>query len=85
MAESDNNRGSTSNIEHLSLIQLSAIEVVELGQIKVMAIKGRSIFDAGKECIALAKFLKVAVKLYFNNKQIDIYVDTTLEQIIAKI
>lgn len=66
-------------------VELNSIEVVDQGQISVMAKKGSSIFTVGKECIALANYLKLAVKLYFNDKQIDIYTNTTLSDIIAKL
>ncbi len=68
-----------------NLGNLNAIEVCELGQIKVMAKKGHNIFMAGRESIQLANLLKVAVQLYFNDLVIDVYVDTTIESIIKKI
>ena len=64
--------------------KLKAVEVCEIGQIKVNGIIGQNLIDASKECIYLANLLKVAVKLYWNGKYIDIYIGTTIEQIIEK-
>ncbi len=49
-----------------------------------MAIKGKNISDTGRECIQLANLLKVAVRLYFNSKQILIFTNTDIGEIIAK-
>ena len=64
---------------------LKTIEVVDIGQIPVMAKQGRSIFVVGKECIELANLLQLSVKLYFNNKEIDIFTNTKLEDITRKL
>lgn len=64
---------------------LKAVEVCEIGQIMVNGVDGQNIFDAAKECIYLSNLLKVAVKLYWNGKYIDVYRSTTLEEIIKKI
>ena len=77
----NNNRGDAYDGR---IKELRSVEVVDQSQISVMAKQGANIFDVGRECIVLANLLKVAVKLYFNDKQIDIYVDTTIEQIINK-
>lgn len=63
---------------------LKAVEVCEIGQIQVNGVVGKNIIDAGKECIYLANLLKVAVKLYWNGKYIDVYRSTTLKEIIEK-
>lgn len=65
--------------------QLKAVEVCEIGQIKVNGIKGKNIFDAAKECINLANLLKVAVELYWNGWRIDIYTTTTVEDVVKKV
>ena len=64
--------------------KLKAVEVCEIGQIKVNGIVGQNIIDAAKECIYLANLLKVAVQLYWNGKYIDVYRSTTVEQIVKK-
>lgn len=63
---------------------LKAVEVCEIGQIKVNGVIGQNIIDASKECIYLVNLLKVAVQLYWNGKYIDVYKGTTIEQIIEK-
>jgi hypothetical protein len=65
--------------------KLRTIEICELGQIKVNAIKNTNIWDVGTECIALANLLKVAVELHFNDVVIDIYVDTTVGDVMRKL
>lgn len=70
--------------EGRGMSNLKAVEVCEIGQIKVNGIKGQNIIDAGKECIHLMNLLKVAVQLYWNGKYIDVYKGTTIGQIIEK-
>ena len=65
--------------------KLKTIEVCELGQIKVNAIKGTNIWDVAIECITLANLLKVAVELHFNDVVIDIYVDNTVTDVMRKL
>ena len=67
-----------------NLGNLNAVEVCELGLIKVNALKYRSIFDCGRECIQLANLLKVVVQLHFSDKVIDVYVTTKLEDILKQ-
>jgi len=50
-----------------------------------MAIKGKNISDTGRECIQLANLLKVAVRLYFNSKQILILPILTLGKLSQKV
>lgn len=64
--------------------KLKAVEVCEIGQIKVNGVVGQDIIGAAKECIYLANLLKVAVQLYWNGKYIDVYRSTTIQQIIEK-
>ncbi len=64
--------------------KLTAIEVCELGQIKVNGVIGQNIVSAAKECIYLSNLLGVAVQLYWNSKYIDIYRSTTVEEIVEK-
>lgn len=63
---------------------LKAVEVCETGQIKVNGVIGQNIFDAARECVYLSNLLKVAIKLYWNGKYIDVYRSTTVQQIIEK-
>lgn len=63
--------------------RLNSVELCDLGEIKVMAIKGKNIIDVGQECIELANLLQVAVRLYFNNKQILIFTNSTVKDIIT--
>lgn len=64
---------------------LEAIEICEIAQIKVMGKKGKLLWDAANECIALSNLLKVSVQLYWNGKVIDIYRNMTIGDVIAKI
>lgn len=64
---------------------LTTIEVVDIGQIPVMAKQGKNIFVVAKECIELANLLQISVKLYFNNKEIDIFTNTKLKDITEKL
>lgn len=66
------------------MTNLKAVEVCEIGQIKVNAIRGQNIIDAARECIYLVNLLKVAVQLYWNGKYIDVYKGTTIDDIIKK-
>lgn len=54
------------------MITLTKIEPCEITFIKVMAKKGANIFDSGKEAIMVAQLLKCMIKLYFNDKIIDV-------------
>jgi len=62
--------------------KLKTIEICDLSIIKVNALQGKNIIDTGRECIALANLLKVAVDLYFNDHVIRIYTTTLIEDII---
>ncbi len=64
--------------------KLKAVEVCEIGQIKVNGVVGQNIIDAAKECIYLAKLLKISVQLYWNGKHIDVYVNSTVKDVIEK-
>lgn len=90
-------RLSKSNKERLEVInegnyilnqpnmeKLKAVEVCEIGQIKVNGVIGQNLIDAAKECIYLANLLKVTVQLYWNGKYIDVYTGTTIKEIIEK-
>lgn len=72
------------NEDALKQLKLNAVEVAELGQVKVNGRSGANIMDAAKECIYIANLLKVAVELYWNGKRIDVYVDSRAEDIIKK-
>ena len=63
---------------------MNTIELCEIGLIKVNAIKGKNIFEIAKECSELSKYLKVVVTLYYNDKIVDVFVDTKIEDIINK-
>jgi hypothetical protein len=63
---------------------LKSIEVCEQGEIIVMAIKGKNIIDVGMECVKLANYLKLSVRLYFNESVIQIFRNTKIEEIIQK-
>lgn len=64
--------------------KLKAVEVCEIGQIKVNGIIGENLIDAAKECIYLVNLLNIAVQLYWNGNYINVYKGTTIEQIIEK-
>lgn len=64
--------------------ELKAIEICELGQIKVNGILNKNLIEAAKECLYIANLLKVAVQLYWNGKHIDIYTNDTIQTIIQK-
>lgn len=64
------------------VIPLQNIEVCEQGEIIVMAVKGKNIIDAGMECIRLANYLKLAVKLHFNASVIRIFRNTEIKEIV---
>ncbi len=61
---------------------LKAIEVCEIGILKVNGVRGQNMFDAATECIYLANLLNVAVQLYWNGKYINVYKATTVGEII---
>lgn len=73
-----------SRLESKPNSKLKNIEVCEQGEIIVMAIKGKNIIDIGMECIKLANYLKLAVRLYFNESVIQIFRNTKIEEIIQK-
>jgi hypothetical protein len=64
--------------------KLNAVEVCEIGQIKVNAQLGATIFDAAKECLFLVNLLNVSVQLYFNGRYVNIYKSDTIDTIVQK-
>jgi hypothetical protein len=62
--------------------KLETIDMCELPLLKVIARKGKNIIDVGRECITLSNLLSVAIDLYFNDKVIRIYTNTTIEEIL---
>ena len=64
--------------------KLKTIEICELPKIKVMAIKGSNIIDTGKECIKLSNLLGVMVELHWNDKVVNIFTTTNIDDIIKK-
>lgn len=68
-------------------MNLTKIEVCELPKVKVMAKKGSFVLDRTlyDECSVISNFLGTAVELYFNDKVIMIYKNTTWEDFLGKI
>ena len=62
---------------------LKTIEICELPKIKVMAIKGENIVAVGMECINLSNLLGTMVELHFNDKIINVFKNSTVQNIIS--
>ena len=65
-------------------MDLENIEIAEQSIIKVNAKVGKNIIQVGTECIAMSRFLKLVVELYWNGRRIKIYVDTEIGEILKK-
>ncbi len=62
---------------------LKTIEVCELPKIIVMAIRGKNIVAVGMECINLSNLLGTMVELHFNDKIINVFKNSTVQNIIS--
>lgn len=65
-------------------IILESIETREITFIKVEALLSTTIWDCAKEALILAKLLKCAVHLHFNDKVLKVYTNSTLEDILKQ-
>lgn len=65
--------------------ELKAIEVAEIGVIKVNGKPGHNIFTAANEAVHLSNLLKIAVELNWNGSTILVLRNTTSSEIVSKI